>query len=78
MKFNKSECIVTSKEKEVLMKGSRSKDNFHIWISLPSSCLISKVGETKLRHQKLEEAIRGLPKLKIKEGKICGDFQIGK
>ncbi|MCI76046.1 gag-pol polyprotein, partial [Trifolium medium] len=25
-----------------------------------------------------EEAIRGLPKLRIEEGKICGECQIGK
>lgn len=49
---------------------------------------MSKVDETKLCHHKLGhlnlkgiiygEAIKGLPKLKIKEGKICGDCQIGK
>jgi hypothetical protein len=26
----------------------------------------------------IEEAIRGLPKLKLEEGKICGECQIGK
>ncbi|PNX79393.1 gag-pol polyprotein [Trifolium pratense] len=56
-----------------------------------STCLISKEDEVKLWHQKLghlhlkgmkkaiaEEAIRGLPKLKIEEGSICGECQIGK
>lgn len=56
----------------------------------PSICLISKEYETKIWHQKLghlnlkrmnniiyEESIKGLPKLKIEEGKICGDLQIG-
>ncbi|MCH79564.1 gag-protease polyprotein [Trifolium medium] len=56
-----------------------------------STCLISKEDEVKLWHQKLghlhlkgmkkaisNEAIRGLPKLKIEEGSICGECQIGK
>ncbi|MCI10177.1 gag-pol polyprotein, partial [Trifolium medium] len=56
-----------------------------------STCLISKEDEVKLWYQKLghlhlrgmkkaiaEEAIRGLPKLKIEEGNICGECQIGK
>jgi hypothetical protein len=53
--------------------------------------MITKEDETKLWHQKLghlnlksmkkiirEDAIRGLPNLKIEEGKICGECQIGK
>ncbi|GAU36127.1 hypothetical protein TSUD_292870 [Trifolium subterraneum] len=56
-----------------------------------STCLIAKEDEVKLWHQRLahlnlkslkkaisEEAIRGLPKLKIEEGHICGECQIGK
>ncbi|CAJ2670589.1 unnamed protein product [Trifolium pratense] len=56
-----------------------------------STCLITKEDEVKLWHQKLghlnlrsmkkaisKEAIRGLPNLKIEEGSICGDCQIGK
>ncbi|MCI17065.1 gag-pol polyprotein, partial [Trifolium medium] len=56
-----------------------------------STCLTTKEDEVKLWHQKLghlnlrsmkkaisEEAIRGLPKLKIEEGNICGECQIGK
>ncbi|MCH90922.1 gag-pol polyprotein, partial [Trifolium medium] len=56
-----------------------------------STCLITKEDEVKLWHQKLgylnlrsmkraiyEEAIRGMPKLKIEEGNICGERQIGK
>lgn len=77
------------------MKRSRSKDKCYLWVSQykiqPSTCLISKVEETKIWHEKLchlnfnsmrkiifEYAIMGFPKLKIEEGKICGDFQIGK
>lgn len=57
----------------------------------PSTFLIYKVDEIKPWNQKLghlniksmkkiiyEEAIKGLPKLKIGEGKITGDCQIGK
>jgi len=56
-----------------------------------SICLMSKEDEIKLWHQKLghlnltamnkimsEEAIKGLPKLKIKEGKVYGECQIAK
>lgn len=56
-----------------------------------STCFISKVDEAKLWHQKIghlnlksmkkiifEDAIKGFSKLKIKEEKICGEFQIGK
>jgi hypothetical protein len=56
-----------------------------------STCLISKEDEVKMSNQKLghlnlkgmkkityEEAIIGLPKLRIKEGKICGECQIRK
>ncbi|GAU31624.1 hypothetical protein TSUD_63730 [Trifolium subterraneum] len=56
-----------------------------------STCLIAKEDEVTLWHQKLghlnlrsmkkvisEEAIRGLPQLKIVEGNICGECQIGK
>jgi len=56
-----------------------------------STCLLSKEEEIKLWHQKLghlhlkgmkkaisSEAIRGLPNLKIVEGSIRGECQIGK
>jgi len=58
---------------------------------LLSSCLLSKEEEVKLWHQKLGhlnlqgmkkaisiEAIRGLPKLNIVEGSVCGECQVGK
>src|ERR1044072_5238622 len=54
-------------------------------------CLLTKEDEVKLWHKKLghlnlksmrriisEEVVRGLPKMKIDEGKICGECQIGK
>ena len=56
-----------------------------------SSCLITKEDEVNVWHMKLghlnlksmkkiitEEAVRGMPKLKIEEGKICGECQEGK
>jgi len=56
-----------------------------------STCLLSKEEEVKLWHQQLghlnlkgikkawsSEAIRGLPDLKIVEGSICGECQVGK
>lgn len=56
-----------------------------------STCLMSKEDDVKLWYQKLghlnlkgmknimsEEAIKGLPMLKIEEGKVCGDCRIGK
>jgi len=56
-----------------------------------STCLVSKEEKVKLWHQKLGhlnlkgmkkaisvDAIRGLPKLKIVEDDICGEFHIGK
>jgi len=59
--------------------------------ALLSSCMLSKNEEVKLWHQKLGhlnlqgmkkaisvEAIRGIPKLNIVEGSICGECQAGK
>jgi hypothetical protein len=56
-----------------------------------TTCLISQEEEVKLWHQRLghlnlkgmkkimsKEAIKGLPKLKIVEGSICGECQVGK
>lgn len=33
IKFNKVECIVTNKNHEMVMKGSKSKNNCYLWIS---------------------------------------------
>lgn len=52
--FSKSECIITNKDQEVLMKRLRSKDKCYKWISHPSSCMLSKVDETKLCHKDLD------------------------
>jgi len=59
--------------------------------TLLSSCILSKDEKVKLCHQKRGhlnlqgmkkiisvEAIRGIPKLQITEGSICGEFQVGK
>jgi len=53
--FYKSECMVSSTNQDVLMKGKRCKDNCCIWVPQnkiqPSTCLISKEDEVKLWHQ---------------------------
>jgi len=55
--FNKSECIVTSNNQEVLMKRARSKDMCYMWIpqnkNQSSTWKISKEDEVKLWHKKL-------------------------
>ncbi|WJX73238.1 hypothetical protein P8452_57046 [Trifolium repens] len=93
--FTKLECLVSNEEGEVLMRGTRSKDNCYLWAPQEEAhlgtCLLSKEDEVQLWHQKLGhlnlnemkkavtvQAIRGLPKLKIVDGSICGECQIGK
>lgn len=55
--FTKLKCLVTNEQNEVIMKGTRSKDNCYLWlpkeIAKSSTCLISKDEEVKLWHQKL-------------------------
>ncbi|WJX62247.1 hypothetical protein P8452_47261 [Trifolium repens] len=93
--FTKSECLVNNEEGQLMLRGTRSKDNCYLWMpqeeALTSTCLVTTEDEVQLWHQKLGhlnlkgmkkaisvEAIRGLPKLKIVEGKVCGECQIGK
>ncbi|XP_057452420.1 uncharacterized protein LOC130744244 [Lotus japonicus] len=93
--FNKTACRVTDSNGEVVMRGTRSKDNCYMWASqdkaMSSKCLSTVKEEVILWHQKLghsnpkgmkmiisTEGIRGLPKLKIKEDRICGECQVGK
>lgn len=90
-----SECLVTNEKNYVMMRGSRSKDNFYLWVPQETTysytCLMSKEDEVKLWQQKLghmnlkdmkrivsEGAIRGIPELKVEEGKLCGKCQIWK
>ena len=62
------------------MKESAQELNFF------STCVLAKENEVKLWHQNLghlhlkgmkriifEEVVRGIPKLKIKEGRVCGE-----
>jgi hypothetical protein len=55
--FNKHEGKITDKKGEVLMRGTRSKDNCYIWVSQEeahiSTCLLSKEEEVKLWNKKL-------------------------
>ncbi|WJX12614.1 hypothetical protein P8452_03091 [Trifolium repens] len=93
--FTKSECLVNNEEGQLILRGTRSKDNCYLWMpqeeALTSTCQITTEDEVQLWHQKLGhlnlkgmkkaisvEAIRGLPKLKIVEGKVCGECQTGK
>src|ERR1044072_4659695 len=95
VKFSLQECVVSSDDHSIVMKGARSKDNCYMWMPQEeckvSKCLISKEDEVKLWHKKLghlnlksmkkiisEDVVRGLPKLRIEEGKVCGECQIGK
>ncbi|MCI14113.1 putative gag-pol polyprotein, partial [Trifolium medium] len=65
--FTKSECLVTDVKGEVVMKGTRSKDNCYLWVPKEntnlSTCLTSKEDEVKLWHQRLGHLnLRGMKK----------------
>lgn len=72
MSINKSKCIVSSKDQEVLMNGSRSKYNCYMLISQPSS------KDKGMKDIIWEDVVKGFPKFMIKEGKTCIECQIGK
>lgn len=57
--YNKSKCIVSSKDQVVLIKGSRSQDNCYMWISHPSSKVKS------MNEIISEDDFKGLLKIKI-------------
>ncbi|MCH84114.1 copia-type polyprotein, partial [Trifolium medium] len=70
--FTKEWCSVTNDNKEVIMKGVRSKDNCYLWVPLDfkvlSTCLMSKEDNVKLWHQKLGHMrLRGMKKIISKE-----------
>ncbi|XP_058761387.1 uncharacterized protein LOC131634779 [Vicia villosa] len=52
--FTKSECLVTDKTSEVIMKGVRSKDNCYLWtpqeLSYSSTCTLAKEDDVKIWH----------------------------
>jgi hypothetical protein len=55
--FTQSECEITNEEGEILMRGTKSKDNCYLWVPQNeeahlSSCLLSTEDEIKLWHQK--------------------------
>ncbi|WJX62830.1 hypothetical protein P8452_47785 [Trifolium repens] len=93
--FTKSECLVNNEDGQLMLRGTRSKDNCYLWIpheeDFTSTCRVTTEDEVQLWHQKLghlnlkgmkkamsAEAVRGLPRLKIIEGKVCAECQIGK
>ena len=55
--FTKTECLITNKETEVIMKGIRSQDNCYMWspqeTGYSSMCTLAKEEEVKIWHQKL-------------------------
>ena len=57
VRFSKEECLVTGENQKMIMRGTRSKDNFYMWLSQEecrmSRCLLSKEEEAKLWHKKL-------------------------
>jgi len=57
VKLTKPECQISNEKGEVLMRGTRFKDNCYLWVSqeesLISTCLFSKEEEIKLWHQRL-------------------------
>jgi len=66
--FSKPEYHITYKKGEVLMKGTRSKDNCYLWVSQEearlTTRLMSKEEEVKLWHQKLGHLhLKGMKKV---------------
>ncbi|WJX25000.1 hypothetical protein P8452_14078 [Trifolium repens] len=66
--FTKSKCLVRNDEGEVLMRGTRSKDNCYLWVPQEEAhlgtCLLSKEGEVQLWHQKLGHLnLRGMKRV---------------
>jgi len=55
--FTKPECQISDEKGEVLMRGTRSKDNCYLWVSQEelfiSTCLLSKEEEIKLWRQRV-------------------------
>lgn len=56
----------------MVMKGSRSKDNCYLWIYQnredPLTCLMSKIDETKLWHQKIGDFnLKSIKKIVFRE-----------
>ncbi|GAU21703.1 hypothetical protein TSUD_242750, partial [Trifolium subterraneum] len=73
--FTKAECLVTSENDELLMKGVRSKDNCYLWVSQKeanlSTCFIAKEKEVTLCHQKLGHLnLKSMKKAISEEGKL--------
>lgn len=90
VKFNKDECCVYNKTDGQTMKGKRSNDNCYLLCN-DEVCLKVTTEETEAWHQRLGhmshrslqkllsmETIRGIPKLKFDENKVCEACQLGK
>ncbi|KAI5382437.1 hypothetical protein KIW84_070023 [Lathyrus oleraceus] len=67
--FTKTECLITNKDSEVIMKGIRTKDNCYLWnsqIDYSSKC-------TYVKGMKMSISARGT--LKSDERQVCGKCQ---
>ena len=55
VKFNKTECLVTNQEGEVLMRGIRSKNNCYKWVPYKKDQIFeqAKMLIKRLEHQKI-------------------------
>lgn len=51
MEFNKSECSVSNKDQEVILKGSISKEDCYTWIKIQPSKSLKE--EAKILHNKM-------------------------
>jgi hypothetical protein len=59
--FTKTECLITNKESEVIMKGVRTKDNCYMWSSQIGYSL--KCTLVKEKGMKMIISARGTPKI---------------
>ena len=57
--FTNSECLIKNEKDEVIMKGSRSKDNCYLWSPEDTKCFSTclKTKETVGRNSKLEKMV---------------------
>jgi hypothetical protein len=69
--FTKTECLITNKDSEVIMKGIRTKDNCYMWSSQIDYSL--KCTYVKEKGMKMSISARGT--LKSDERQVCGKCQ---
>lgn len=90
VQFSKNKCQILNGKGVSLLEGKRSNDNCYL-LSNRVSCFSSKTNSTNLWHEKLghmnfkdlvrhskKKVVKGLPKLKLPKGNVCGPCQHGK